>query len=385
MTHRTVKSLAEAAGPEDLFRGQWQYNRTSALDEYKPYLDERWDEGCTNAWKLWEEIIPLDYTGSYGIVSAYIRKKRTSPRPVTARPPAPREVTRWILSRPESLTEIDQLRLKAVLATTNSLVGRISEKISVENVTARGELPPVEHDLHWDPELAAAAGFVVASLLEWPALPRQEALTKTLRTVADFYRTKFTRGTAGARTKIRTIERAVTALAESKPVRARTAQVLHRAYDAGLMLVGQPVADWQEARARLRDSTELDELSKQVRMLRLLNATDTLAITLTQAWDRSAAYTDAATAVRRALASDQLTVPEQNTAAVSLMSMHRSKGKEFDGVVIAEGAHHSRLLDAAWDEERTRANRRLLRVAITRARYMVIFVRPEDAVPLTPQ
>ncbi|MFF4148536.1 ISL3 family transposase, partial [Streptomyces sp. NPDC001698] len=116
MTHRTVKSLADAARPEDLFRGQWQYNRTSALDEYTPYLDDRWNQGCTNAWKLWEEIIPLGYQGSYGIVSAYIRKKRTSPRPVTAQPPAPRVVTRWILSRPESLTESEQLRLKAVLA-----------------------------------------------------------------------------------------------------------------------------------------------------------------------------------------------------------------------------------------------------------------------------
>jgi hypothetical protein len=73
LTRRSVKSLADAARPEDLFRGQWQYNRTSALDEYKPYLDERWNEGCTHAWKLWEEIIPLGYPGSYGIVSAYIR------------------------------------------------------------------------------------------------------------------------------------------------------------------------------------------------------------------------------------------------------------------------------------------------------------------------
>lgn len=94
-----------------------------------------------------------------------------------------------------------------------------------------------------------------------------------------------------------------------------------------------------------------------VRMLRLLNVTDTLALALAQAWDGSAAYTDAATAVRRALAGDQLNLPEQNTAAVSSMSMHRSKGKEFDGVVIAEGAHHSRLLDVTWDEERIRANR----------------------------
>ncbi|TDC07479.1 ISL3 family transposase [Streptomyces sp. 8K308] len=116
MTYRTVKRYADAARPEDLFQGQWQNNRTSALDEYKPYLDDRWSQGCTNAWKLWEEIIPLGYQGSYGVVSAYIRKKRTSPGPVTARPPAPRVVAGWILRRPESLTDVEQLRLKAVLA-----------------------------------------------------------------------------------------------------------------------------------------------------------------------------------------------------------------------------------------------------------------------------
>lgn len=121
MTHRTVKSLADATKPEDHFRGQWQHNRTSVLDECKTYLDERWEEGCTNAWKLWEEIVPLGYRGSYGLGSAYLRQKRTSPRPVTAQPPAPRAVTRWILSRPETLTQIEQFRLKAVLANCPEL------------------------------------------------------------------------------------------------------------------------------------------------------------------------------------------------------------------------------------------------------------------------
>ncbi|MFC8373690.1 MULTISPECIES: hypothetical protein [unclassified Streptomyces] len=36
MTHRTVKSLVDAARSEDLFTGQYQFNRASALDEYKP-------------------------------------------------------------------------------------------------------------------------------------------------------------------------------------------------------------------------------------------------------------------------------------------------------------------------------------------------------------
>ncbi|GDY49399.1 hypothetical protein SVIO_000220 [Streptomyces violaceusniger] len=115
MTYRTVQRLANAATPEELFTGQWQ-NRTSVLDEYKPYLDDRWNDGCTNAWKLWEEIVPLGYKGSYGRVRAYLHKTRTSPRPVTARPPSPRAVAGWILRRPESLAETETLQLKTVRA-----------------------------------------------------------------------------------------------------------------------------------------------------------------------------------------------------------------------------------------------------------------------------
>ncbi|MEU0946840.1 ISL3 family transposase [Streptomyces canus] len=113
MTWRTVKQLADAAAPEELFTGQWQ-NRPSVLDDYKPYLDGRWDEGFTNAWKLWEEIVPLGYKGSYQRVRAYLHKKRTSPRPVTARPPSPRTVAGWILRRPEVLTEPERLQLNTV-------------------------------------------------------------------------------------------------------------------------------------------------------------------------------------------------------------------------------------------------------------------------------
>ncbi|MGW1659350.1 ISL3 family transposase [Streptomyces atratus] len=115
MAYRTVKLLADATTPEDLFHGQWQ-GRPSVLDEYRPYLDDRWNQGCTNAWKAWEEIVPLGYPGSYQRVRAYFRTKRLSVDPVTAPPPSPRTVAGWILRHPDSLADVEQLRLKAVLA-----------------------------------------------------------------------------------------------------------------------------------------------------------------------------------------------------------------------------------------------------------------------------
>lgn len=115
MTSRTVKKYADAAKPEDLFTGQWQ-NQTSVLDEDKTYLDDRWSEGCTTAWKLWEETVPLGYQGSYQRVRAYLHDKRTLPRAVTTRPLSPRTVAGWIPRRPDTFTETEQLQLKNIRA-----------------------------------------------------------------------------------------------------------------------------------------------------------------------------------------------------------------------------------------------------------------------------
>ncbi|MEU4351781.1 hypothetical protein [Streptomyces sp. NPDC023838] len=112
-TWHTVKQLADAATPEKLFTGQWQ-NRPSVIDDYKSHLDDRWNEGCTNAWKLWEEIVPLGYEGSYQRVRAFPHEKHTARRAVTARPPSPRTVAGWILRQPDTLIETEQLQLKAV-------------------------------------------------------------------------------------------------------------------------------------------------------------------------------------------------------------------------------------------------------------------------------
>lgn len=64
------------------------------------------------------------------------------------------------------------------------------------------------------------------------------------------------------------------------------------------------------------------------------------------------------------------------------MTMHKSKGKEFDGVVLVEGAHVSPFLNTNREEPPYHESRRLLRVGITRARNHVVILRPNDALPL---
>ncbi|WP_228183327.1 hypothetical protein [Streptomyces anulatus] len=79
-------------------------------------MDDRWNQGCTNAWKVREEIVPLGCTGSCQRLRAYFHTKRLSADPGTAPPPSPRTVAGWILRHPDSLSEVEQLRIKTVLA-----------------------------------------------------------------------------------------------------------------------------------------------------------------------------------------------------------------------------------------------------------------------------
>ncbi len=117
----TILRFSRAATSEELFTGQWQ-SRSTKLDAYKPYLDQRWQEGCTNAWKLWEEIKEQGYPHGYGNVRNYVsRALRRKPQPIGPRPPSARAVTRWILTHPDALTENDRLHLKAVLANCPEL------------------------------------------------------------------------------------------------------------------------------------------------------------------------------------------------------------------------------------------------------------------------
>lgn len=273
----------------------------------------------------------------------------------------------------------------AVLATTNTLLGQFSESLSAERSIGNKTLPAVDHILQWDPELSAAAGHVVASIMEWPGLPPAEATTNTLMAITDLYRAKVAGGAASARSKIRSIDNAITALASSPvgPItRSTTAKAILTACTNQISFTGDPVADWQTARACLTGTADLDEILKHARRLRLLKATDELAWGLLDAWSGTA-YTAAAATVRLILAAETLT-SSQPPDPITLMSMHRSKGKEFDGVVIIEGKHNGRLLDPVWGDGEINAKRRLLRVAITRARHFVVFVRPPEGQQLTP-
>jgi DNA helicase II / ATP-dependent DNA helicase PcrA len=291
-------------------------------------------------------------------------------------------------ARAKLASQLDAPPTVAVLTRVNTFAGRISESLSQQEELNGEPLAPVDHILYWDPELAAASALVVASILEWPTVPPKDAVVRTLESIVDYYRVKVGLGTAGARSKVSTLERAIRAISEDKNPASKTAKVLLQAAKLPPPLTGRSVSDWNIARIALKGSTELEELAKKVRLVRLLNATSAVAWALSDTWNGETGYVGAVEAVRTALAAEAIDVQQPDEAPVHVMTMHKSKGKEFDAVVIVEGRYDMPLLDPVQGSKTQQADRRLLRVAITRARHLVVILRPKEVgilTPLTPE
>ena len=115
LDRRTVQKYARAASADELVAGM---SRESRLDEFKPYICQRWNQGLTDASQIHAELAQRGWTGSPQTVRRYVHLLRQAGPAVTPAPAVPktREITRWLLSRPGSLGDGDQARLAAVRA-----------------------------------------------------------------------------------------------------------------------------------------------------------------------------------------------------------------------------------------------------------------------------
>ena len=268
----------------------------------------------------------------------------------------------------------------AVLSRSNSLISDLSVVLSEPHTYNHQALPIVEHDVVWDAELSAAAAVVVASILEWPTAPAAESLARTLRLIAGFYKLKNAEEpTNTAAEHARKYDEAAAKVVKGEEPRIKAAKALGAAHSAGVKLIGDPVADWRAARRLLQDIPALNELFREVRLVRLFRATDALASGLGDRWLASSSYVSASDLVKRILEHERLIATERDPQGCILMNMHKAKGKEFDGIVLVEGAFKSGFFDERTEQAPFERSRRLLRVGLTRARTFVTIVRPQNA------
>ena len=108
------------------------------LGPFVPYLQDRWQAGCTNATQLFREIAARGYAGSRSTLAAAIQAWRTPPERVVRR-----FNVRWLCLRsPEKLDEGEREALARVLAehpdiaAAHGLLGRFRRLVAERDVGA---------------------------------------------------------------------------------------------------------------------------------------------------------------------------------------------------------------------------------------------------------
>ncbi len=168
LDRRTVRRFARATNEEELQVKNRQ--RATLLDNYTDHLHRRWAEGCTDATALAREITAMGYRGSIRTVRIYLHPLRSG-RPVPpprAAAPTVREVTSWILPRPDTLTPDEQARLQQVLAHCPQL------DAAATHVAAFAEMMCGRHGDRLDTWLAAVEDDTIEPLRRFAAGLRRD-------------------------------------------------------------------------------------------------------------------------------------------------------------------------------------------------------------------
>jgi transposase len=138
LDRKTVQRFARAGSAGELLGKAT--SRESKLDKFTPYLHQRWNEGVTDAAALHAELQQLGWAGSEQTVRRYVRPFRqalAAPGPDPAVPKT-RQITRWLLTRPDHLQEDERAQLEAVRARCphiDALAGHVTA--FAEMMTAR--------------------------------------------------------------------------------------------------------------------------------------------------------------------------------------------------------------------------------------------------------
>lgn len=170
-----------------------------------------------------------------------------------------------------------------------------------------------------------------------------------------------------------------------KPPKAKFVQAVLGAMD-GLRAQGysgDPAKDWIRVKVALRSTGEehLMQAAKNLDYLVAFNRGKRISGGLGAVWTRDGQYTDARQVLDLALAQDQILGGVDDPPGVQVMTVHRSKGKQFDGVVVVrEGRHDGEQLMSSFvwwgDEPPYHRSRKILRVALTRAKAHTLILGP---------
>jgi DNA helicase-2/ATP-dependent DNA helicase PcrA len=271
-----------------------------------------------------------------------------------------------------------------LLVPTNRLMLAVSDFLRGQQSYGTRRLYSVQHQVAVDAEGPALAGVAIGRLMECSKDTCEEAARLLLNDLCrHIVGRKGGRGPSQAESNL--ID-ALRAYVDERRVRGSKRQgivsdcIRITEHVAATEFTGDPYADWISVRDVIEEaeSEEVRAIAWDAKYLRFLRRGTQLRLKLAGLWKSNGSYTGAAAAVQNAFIQEHFVAKSQEPRGVHVMTIHKSKGKEFDEVIIYEGMHADRLVRQP-DEEGVVAQARLsLRVAVSRASKRVTILTPRE-------
>lgn len=140
---------------------------------------------------------------------------------------------------------------------------------------------------------------------------------------------------------------------------------------------GIPEDDWLAVRNLFQVSKHelLNNVFEDAKYLRLLNKGAILSEKLSEVWRNYGEYKNAGQAIEEALMQEHFSMSHRIYSGIIVMNIHKSKGKEFDEVIIWEDLYKP-IVYPNSNASRLQQDRLVLRVAVTRSKSLTTFMTP---------
>lgn len=258
----------------------------------------------------------------------------------------------------------------AVLVRSKRLMFSVSSYLS-----SKTSLAPIFHELAIDPNGPSLAGIVITGLMEPVQLNQLEITANDI--------INHIRGRSGEKVSdvnIQFVNSIIKYLKTGKVAGKKRETFLTELSDIierrkRLMFAGVPESDWLSVRKLFQDSQSeyLIHVFEDAKYLRLLNKGAILSERLSAKWRTTESYEGAKGAIEDALLQEHFIAAQTSYKGVHVMTLHKSKGKEFDEVFIWEDFYNP-LVHVHSDEKQLNESKYLIRVGATRAREKTTFL-----------
>jgi DNA helicase-2/ATP-dependent DNA helicase PcrA len=265
----------------------------------------------------------------------------------------------------------------AILASTARDVAVISAALSAEP-------KPVTHKVIFDEVGALLASRFAAFLLE-PKYPTDKAehIAEALELLAAIERSAGTK--KGRKTSAR-YQKWAQEVRQGQQPRAKVVKTLAHLIETlcSPCFQGDPVKDWLAVKMMIRDGGDaaIASMTGLLDYLVAFNRGRRIAANLSALWMELGTYAYARQALDAALAQEALLAGPDDLTGIHVMTIHRSKAKQFDGVILFRSntptGPRTWRSSFVWRDDKppyTRS-RKILRVGITRAQKHVLIVDP---------